>query len=285
MTAHAAPRVLIGTSGYDYPHWRGTFYPAGLPRGDWLRHAAAAFDTIELNGTFYSLKSPEVFRRWAAEVPDDFVFAVKGSRYVTHMLKLRSPRAGLANFFASGVLALGRHTGPFLWQLPPGLRFDAPRVGAFLEALPRTSDEAARLARRHDRRLPARALLRAAAPLAYRHALEPRDASFDTPACHELLARFGVALVVADSGGRFPTLDRPTANFAYVRFHGPGDLYGSGYGAARLAPWAERLRAWTRNGRAAYVYFNNDSGGHAPRDAAILRRLLSRPDESAAASR
>lgn len=145
--------MFVGISGFDYPPWRGVFYPNSLPRARWLGYAASRFDSIELNGTFYSLKSPAVYRSWRAEVPPRFVFAVKGSRYLTHMLHLKEPRRALANFYASGVLALGAATGPFLWQLPPRFRFDAARVAAFLEALPHSSTEAEVLARRHDGRL------------------------------------------------------------------------------------------------------------------------------------
>src|SRR5215218_2382364 len=159
--ATARGRVLVGISGYVYKPWRGRFYPDGLPARRWLEYASRQFDSIELNGTFYSLKSPAVFERWAAEVPDEFVFAVKGGRFITHNLKLRNAEASLGNFFASGVLALGEKTGPILWQLPGTYRFDAQRVHDFLRLLPRDSSEAEEVARMHDHRLRRGALVEA----------------------------------------------------------------------------------------------------------------------------
>ena len=140
----SAPHALIGISGYDYKPWRGSFYPTEVPARRWLEYASARFPTIELNGTFYSLKSPAVFERWVAETPRGFVFAVKGGRFLTHNLKLRNAERSLGNFFASGVLALGRMTGPCLWQLPAPYRFDAERMDAFMRLLPRTSREQSR---------------------------------------------------------------------------------------------------------------------------------------------
>jgi uncharacterized protein YecE (DUF72 family) len=268
-------QVFVGISGYDYSDWRGVFYPGSLPRSGWLEYASARFDSIELNGTFYSLKSPAVYRRWRAEARGGaFVFAVKGSGYVTHRLRLKEPRRALANFYASGVLALGAATGPFLWQLPPRFRFDAERVAAFLEALPRDSAEGEALARRHDDRLPTRALLRSPEPVAYRHAMEVRDPSFVNPELYALLRATNTALVVADSGGRFPAPQVTTADFAYVRLHGPRELYGSGYTADDLDRWAERIEGRATRGRDVYVYFDNDAKVHAPFDTAGLARRL-----------
>src|SRR5215213_9314584 len=147
-------RILVGISGYDYKPWRGSFYPDDLPARRWLEYASERFETIELNGTFYSLKSPRVFERWMAETPEkDFVFAIKGSRFITHNLKLRNCESAMGNFFASGILALGEKTGPFLWQLPATYSFDAERMRSFMASLPRTSREAERVACRHDFRL------------------------------------------------------------------------------------------------------------------------------------
>jgi uncharacterized protein YecE (DUF72 family) len=266
--------VAVGISGYDYRGWRGRFYPETLPRSRWLAYAAQHFDSIELNGTFYSLKSPAVYRGWVAEAGPGYVFAVKGSRYITHLRRLREPRRALANFYASGVLALGRGTGPFLWQLPPRFRFDAERLEAFLSELPRDSAEAASLARGHDDRLPTRALLRAPERVPYRHALEVRDPSFCVPAAYALLRRYRVALVVADTGGRYPAVEEPTADFVYARLHGPRELYASGSSEAELDGWAARVSGWADGGRDVYVYFDNDAGAHAPFDATGLARRV-----------
>jgi uncharacterized protein YecE (DUF72 family) len=270
----SAGRVLVGISGYDYPEWRAIFYPTGLPRAAWLGYAAARFDSIELNGTFYSLKTPAAFERWATAVPEDFVYAVKGSGFITHRLRLKEPERALANFYASGVLALGRRTGPFLWQLPPRLRLDLLRIERFLALLPRDTVEAERLARRHDARLPSRARLRAAHPCRYRHAFEVRDESFVTPAFFALLRSHGDALVVSDTGGRYPLVEESTADFMYVRLHGPRELYASGYTPSELDGWARRVRQWRERGLDVYVYFDNDVLGHAPFDAMKLREAL-----------
>ncbi|HXG43140.1 MAG TPA: DUF72 domain-containing protein [Gemmatimonadales bacterium] len=235
-------RIVVGTSGWDYPGWRGLFYPARLPRRAWLAYASRHFNSIELNGTFYSLKSPGVFASWARAVPGrGFVFAVKGSRYLTHQLELANPAGALANFFASGVLALGRKCGPFLWQLPPGLAFDLARLEAFLASLPRDSQSAARLARRHHRRLRYGALAKTTVRVRYRHALEVRHASFACEECYDLLRAYRTALVTADTAGRYPCLDQPTADFAYLRLHGSRVLYASGYSDRELAAWADRI--------------------------------------------
>jgi uncharacterized protein YecE (DUF72 family) len=278
-------RAWIGISGWRYEPWRGEFYPPGLPERQELEYAAARFPTIELNGSFYSLQRPEYYARWYEQVPDDFVFAVKGSRYITHMLRLRGVDKALANFFASGVLALEDKLGPLLWQLPPTLKLDE-RVEPFLASLPRTTKEAAKLARRHDERVKGRAYLRATQDRALRHALEVRHVSFATPELVELLRAHGVALVVADTAGRWPYLEDVTADFVYVRLHGDVELYKSGYTDAALERWAARVRAW-RDGRKlpeakvlapagrpqrrdVYVYFDNDVKVHAPYDALSL---------------
>jgi uncharacterized protein YecE (DUF72 family) len=288
-----AGRILIGISGWRYAPWRGVFYPEGLKQSDELAYAAARFATLEINGSFYSLQRPEYYRRWFDEVPDDFVFAVKGSRYITHMLRLRDVERPLANFFASGVLALEHKLGPLLWQLPPTLKFVPEDIEQFCRLLPRTATEAARLARRHDERVAGRAYLHAARGVRLRHALEVRHPSFATAEAVELLRAHGVALVVADTAGRWPLLEDVTSDFVYVRLHGDVELYSSGYGAAALDRWAQRVRAWrdgrepkdaqragAPRGRAAprdvYVYFDNDVKAHAPFDAAELASRVAR---------
>jgi uncharacterized protein YecE (DUF72 family) len=273
--------IRIGTSGYDYPHWRSRFYPADLPRNRWLAYLAERLDTVELNGTFYSLKSPDVFRRWVAGTPPGFLFAVKGSRFITHNLKLRRAEGALANFFASGVLALGRKTGPFLWQLPDSYRFEPERLETFLRLLPRSSEAAADLARGHDHRLKRGALVEPAAKVRYRHAFEVRHESYFTGEFYELLRRHRCGFVVADTAGTFSYAEEVTARFVYVRLHGSRKLYGSAYTPAELAAWAGRLEAWAgpaRGGRDVYVYFDNDARAYAPRDAMALAGIVGSPD-------
>jgi uncharacterized protein YecE (DUF72 family) len=280
-----ATRAWIGISGWRYAPWRGKFYPAGLPARAELEFAAERFPTIELNGSFYSLQRPEYYASWYEQVPSDFLFAIKGSRYITHMLRLRGVETALANFFASGVLVLEHKLGPFLWQLPPTLQLDE-RVEQFLKLLPRTTKEAAKLGRRHDERVKGRAYLRARSDRELRHALEVRHPSFATPELVKLLRKHGVALVVADTAGRWPFLEDVTADFVYVRLHGDVELYKSGYTDEALERWAARIRAW-RDGRKppstalvaraprlkphdVYVYFDNDVKVHAPYDAMNL---------------
>jgi uncharacterized protein YecE (DUF72 family) len=270
-------RVRVGTSGWRYPPWRGTFYPPGLPQRRELEFLSRQVTAIEINGTFYSLQRPESFRAWAEQTPDDFVFAVKGPRFVTHLKQLRDVGTPVANFLASGVLALGPKLGPLLWQLPPRMRFDAERLGAFLDLLPRTTAAAAELATRHDERLDGRAHLTTDADRPLRHALEPRHASFRDPACAALLRAHGVALVLADSAGTWPVFDERTADLVYVRLHGADELYASGYTGTALAAWAERVRGWRSAGATVHVYFDNDAKVHAPRDAVTLLGLLDRP--------
>jgi uncharacterized protein YecE (DUF72 family) len=273
----SAARAYIGISGYDYKGWRGRFYPQRLPARQWLRHASRTFNSIELNGTFYSLKSPDVFRRWVDEAPDDgFVFAVKGGRLITHNLKLRNVDAALGNFFASGVLALGRLTGPFLWQLPGTYRFSADRLDAFMRRLPRDSIEGEAVARQHDHRLRRGALVEAAQRVRYRHALEVRHESYFTDEFYDLLRTHGCAFVVADTAGRYPYAEEVTADFVYVRLHGSQELYVSGYTDAELDVWAKRVARWRKSKRDVYVYFDNDAKVHAPFDAMRLRERVDR---------
>ncbi|MFC7446878.1 DUF72 domain-containing protein [Rhodococcus daqingensis] len=267
--------IRIGISGWAYPGWRGDFYPAGLVHRRELAYAATRMPSIEINGSFYALQAPDSFARWRDETPDDFVFAVKGGRYITHMKRLRDIDTALANFFASGPLALRAKLGPILWQLPPTLEFDADRVAGFLAALPRTTTAAAELAARHDDKVPAdRALTVADAPRPIRHALEARHLSFGGPEAVALIEQNDVALVVADSAGRYPMFDRRTSDFMYVRLHGDTELYASGYGDRALDAWATRIGGWSADGLDVFVYFDNDARGRAPFDAIALRRRL-----------
>jgi uncharacterized protein YecE (DUF72 family) len=278
-------RAWIGTSGWRYGPWRGTFYPQGLPQRRELAHIAGRVNSVEINGSFYSLQRPEFYRAWAAETPDEFLFAVKGSRYITHLKQLRDVRVPLANFLASGVLALGPKLGPLLWQLPPRLRFDPERIEAFLALLPRSTGEAAQLAGEHDERLDGRAEPTTDADRPLRHALEVRHPSFRDAGFVALLRKYDSALVVADTAGLFPYLEDVTAGFVYVRLHGDTELYVSGYSPEALDRWAGKVRAWRAGeapvgehtvgppasplpqGRDVHVYFDNDVKVHAPYDA------------------
>jgi len=273
-------RIRVGTSGWRYPPWRRTFYPEGLAQRQELAHLSRRVDTIEINGSFYSLQRPERYRAWAAETPEDFIFAVKGPRFVTHLKQLRDVATPIANFLASGVLALGPKLGPVLWQLPPRMRFVPERIVEFLALLPATTGEAAELAEGHDERLAGRALTVADADRPLRHAIEPRHESFRDPAFAGLLREHRVAMVAADSAGTWPVFDEVTADFCYVRLHGADELYVSGYTPAALDGWAERARGWRDGGRDVFVYFDNDAKVHAPYDAIALAERVVRDTAS-----
>jgi uncharacterized protein YecE (DUF72 family) len=266
--------VRIGTSGWLYPPWRGEFYPPKLPHRRELEYLSSQLNAVEINGTFYSLQHRESFSRWYAETPDDFRFAVKGPRFVTHMKKLNDVDTPLANFYASGVLALGRKQGPFLWQLPPNLGFNAERLAGFFQRLPRSTDEAAWLARRHDERMDGRALTDARASIRLRHALEVRHKSFVTPAFTDLLREHDIALVVADTAGRWPLIREVTSDLVYLRLHGDVELYTSGYTDEALDRWAAAIRTWTGDGHDVQVHFDNDVKVRAPFDAMSLADRL-----------
>jgi len=282
----------IGISGWRYEPWRGVFYPEDLAQRQELHFASRAFSSVEINGSFYSLQSPRSWTGWRDDTPDDFVFSVKGPRYITHILRLRNVLKPMANFFASGVLALGARLGPILWQFPPSFRYDAQRFGEFLELLPRDTGAALSLARRRDARMHGRSCLRIDESRPMRHAVEIRHTSFVTAEFIDQLRAHSVALVVADTAGKWPLLEDVTADFMYIRLHGDKELYASGYTDSALDRWADRIRRWSngdepRDGRRAsdtaprarrtrdvYCYFDNDIKVRAPFDADRLMQKL-----------
>jgi len=286
-----AGQILIGISGWTYKPWRGVFYPQGLSQKRELAYAASLFRSIEINGTFYSLQRPSSFAAWAEQTPDGFVFSIKGSRYITHMLRLRNVEQALANFFASGLLALGRKLGPVLWQFPPNFQLDLNPLEAFFQLLPRDTHAAAQLATRHDDRLKGRAYTALGRRLVLRHAIEIRHPSFVTPAFIALLRRYNIALVCADTV-EWPLLMDVTADFIYCRLHGSEVLYTSGYKDQALDQWAARIAAWAQGGELAadnhaspkparkraardvFLYFDNDAKVFAPKDAQALARKV-----------
>jgi len=291
--ANRASRIRIGISGWRYAGWRGSFYPKGLRQRDELSYASRHFSTIEINGTHYSLQRPDSFARWRDETPEDFIFAVKGSRFITHMKQLRDVETPLANFFASGVLRLEEKLGTFLWQFSPRFRFDAERFDRFLGLLPRDSAAAAALAEHHDHRLKGRAWTKTERHHRLHHAVEIRHPSFLDPAFVRLLRRHNIALVFADAVD-WPYAEDVTADFLYLRLHGSEELYASGYDDNALDRWAARIRSWShgaqpedaklidaaarprRRTRDVYVYFDNDAKVRAPLDARALRNRLTR---------
>jgi uncharacterized protein YecE (DUF72 family) len=280
--------VFVGISGWTYAGWRGRFYPDELPQRSELNFASRQLNAIEINGTFYSLQRPDSFARWHEETPHGFRFAVKGSRFITHMKQLRDVKVPLANFFASGVLRLEEKLGPLLWQFSDRMRFDAGRFAMFLEMLPRSERAASRLARQHDQRVTGRASFHTETDRALRHAIEVRHPSFMCDEFIRLLRRHRTALVFSDAAADWPYAEDVTADFIYARLHGAEELYASGYGEEALDDWALRLRTWhaggepagarraasfaaaKRRSRDVYVFFDNDAKVHAPFDAMDL---------------
>ena len=234
----------VGCSGWQYKHWRGDFYPQELPQARWFEHYAARFDTVEINNSFYRLPEAATFASWGSRAPARFIFAVKASRFLTHMKKLKDPEEPVERFF-SRARALRRHLGPVLYQLPPGWKLDRARLEHFLHVLPR----------------------------GLRHVLEFRDPSWYTDEVYALLTRHKIALCLHDMPGSATGRLR-IGPFVYVRFHGASGRYDGSYPEDRLESWAEWLSAERAAGTDVYAYFNNDVGGHAPRDAVTLRRLL-----------
>jgi uncharacterized protein YecE (DUF72 family) len=240
-----AAQVRIGTSGWVYPHWRARFYPKDLPVSDWLAFYAARFETVEINNTFYRQPTREQFARWRRAVPENFQFAVKLSRFISHVKRLNVDRRIVARSYDT-MAGLGPALAAVLVQLPPRFRFDEERLARFSSAV----------ARRRRR-----------------HALEPRDATWLTDAALTQLRERRVALCITDTP-RWPTRIAVTSDLVYLRFHGPGRLYASRYDDATLREWAARVRDWRRQGLDVLAYFNNDEQAYAPRDALRLRELV-----------
>jgi uncharacterized protein YecE (DUF72 family) len=266
--------VRIGISGWRYEPWRGVFYPRGLAQRRELEFCAQHFPTVEINGSFYSLQRPEYYEAWYRETPPGFIFSVKGSRYITHMLRLKNVEKPLANFYASGILNLRDKLGPFLWQFPEMFHFNPERLEAFFKLLPKNTDEALSLARRRDARMTGRSRLAIDARRPLRHAIEIRHLSFMNDEFVSLLKKHDIGLVVADTAGKWPKMLHVTSDFLYVRLHGDVKIYTSGYSNRALAAWARRIRAWDEHGRDVYVYFDNDVKVRAPFDALNLMHKL-----------
>ena len=285
--------IRIGVSGWRYTPWRGVFYPAGLPQRLELWYASRILPSIEINGSFYSLQRPEYYERWHDETPADFVFAVKGPRFITHVKRLREVTAPLANFLASGLFNLRAKLGPILWQFPPNFRYDHALMARFLDLLPHDTHAALQLARKRDFRLKGRARLAVDAKREVRHAIEIRHESFLDADFVTLLREHNVALVVAETARKWPMTLDVTADFLYLRLHGDKELYRSGYSDPSLDRWAKRIAAWHRGTESAaankllakrsaaagprdiYCFFDNtDIKLRAPADAQTLMRKL-----------
>lgn len=286
-------KIHIGISGWRYAPWRGKFYPPGLVQARELDYASRQLPTIEINGSFYALQRPDSYAAWYAATPPGFVFAVKGNRFITHMLKLKEIDGPLANVLASGVFALREKLGPFLWQFPEMVKFDPERFAHFLSILPQDTEAGLALARQYQPRMEGKVFLEIDKKRPMRHAVEVRHESFRDARFIALLRQYNVALVVADTAGKWPYLEDVTADFVYIRLHGDKELYASGYDDEAIARWAKRIRAWSTGGqpedgaaraspdaplkrtsRDVYCYFDNDIKVHAPYDAQRLMKAL-----------
>jgi uncharacterized protein YecE (DUF72 family) len=284
--------IRIGISGWRYKGWRGSFYPPKLAQRRELEFASRRLTSIELNGSFHSLQRPESFQTWYAGTPEDFVFSVKGPRFITHMRRLLQVEVPLANFFAQGLLRLKNKLGPILWQFPANFKWDPERLENFFKLLPRTHKQAAKLARRHDHRLDGRTWFRVHEDRPLRHAIEIRNESFVGEEFIALLRKYAIGLVVADTV-EWPLLMDITSDFVYCRLHGSEQLYVSGYAREAIDVWARRVVQWSQGGevddgrkgsavdaqpahaRDVYVYFDNDAKIRAPCDAMALEKRVS----------
>ena len=286
-----AGKVRIGISGWTYPPWRKAFYPEGLPQHKELEYAAGIFRSIEINGTFYSLQKPESFEKWAEATPQGFVFSVKAPRFITHIRRLKDVEGPVANFLASGILKLGPKLGPILWQLPPSLKFEAEVIEAFFKLLPHDVQAAADAARSHDKWMEGKAWFKTKEEGPLAHSVEVRHKSFAVPEFIDLLRKYDVALVCADTP-EWPRMMDVTSDFMYCRLHGSEKIYESGYDDPGLDAWTKRVVAWAqgeepvdaervvdkagakRSARDVFVYFDNDLKVKAPVDAQGLMKRV-----------
>jgi len=289
MSSH--PQIRIGISGWRYDGWRGSFYPEDLTQRRELEFASQHLNSIELNGTFYSTQRPNSFQAWRKETPDDFVFSIKGSQFITHIRRLENVETALANFLAQGLLCFGKKLGPILWQLPPQFSFNAERLESFFKLLPRTHKQAAAYARQRDQWMENHSWLEVEVDLPLRHAVEVRHKSFATPEYISLLRRHEIALVVADSV-KWPVMMDITADFVYCRLHGSEKIYPDGYSADAIDAWSRRIIDWSRgqevtdgtkvhadpgpqqSTRDVFVYFDDDNKVRAPFDAQSMSKKI-----------
>jgi uncharacterized protein YecE (DUF72 family) len=247
-------RIRIGISGWRYAPWRGTFYPHKLPQRMELEYAAKLLPIIEINGSFYALQKPGNYVQWYDQTPDDFMFSVKGPRYITHVRRLKDVEKPLANFFASGLFNLREKLGPILWQLPPNFKYDEARLRDFLALLPRDLAGASSLAGKRDKFMKGRARIAIDENRALRHAIEIRNDSFLAPSFIELLRKYNVAAVIAETARKWPMIQDVTADFIYMRLHGDREMYRSGYTDKSLQRWAGRIAEWHRGNEPADAY-------------------------------
>lgn len=244
----AAGKIYIGTSGWSYKHWKGIYYPESLPAKEWLTFHAKTYDTTEINNSFYRLPGVEVVKNWAKEVPKEFKFCPKISRFVTHTKRLKEPELTIPRFFEV-FDQIKKHLGPVLIQLHPKQKFDSERLQQFLAYL-----------HEHYRD--------------YIFALEPRHETWLTNECYDLMKKYKTAFVISHSGEGIPYAEVVTAKHIYVRFHGPDHLYASGYPKKMLREYADKFERWKNEGHTVWVFFNNDLQGHAIKDSKTLLKMM-----------
>jgi len=284
-------QIRIGIAGWRYDEWRGTFYPEDVTQKRELEYASRQLNSIELNGTFYSTQRPQSFQAWSKDTPDDFVFSIKGSQFITHVRKIENVETALANFLAQGLLRLGKKLGPILWQFAPSFSIDLPLLENFFKLLPRTQKQAAAYARQRDEWMASRSWLEVEEDLPLHHAVEIRHKSFAVPEYVSLLRENNIALVVADSV-KWPCMMDVTADIVYCRLHGSEKLYPNGYTEDAIDVWARRVIAWSRGEevsdgkrvhsepgpkrdfRDVFVYFDDDVKVRAPFDAMSLSKRI-----------
>ena len=237
--------IRIGTSGWTYPHWVRLFYPVDWPKSRWLEYYIEHFDTVELNASFYRLPLFKTFENWKARTPDRFIWALKANKYITHIKRLKEPEEPLERFYAAAS-GLKEKLGPILFQLPPSMRFETERFKGFCRCLDSSQ----------------------------RHALEVRHPSWISDELFSLLEQYNIAFCIADTAGRYPYHEVVTADFVYVRLHGSTKLYASNYSEEELQMWARKIEGW---GKDTYLYFDNDFGGYAVRNAIRLKEILGAP--------
>jgi uncharacterized protein YecE (DUF72 family) len=285
------PKIHVGMSGWSFAGWRGDFYPKGLVQKKELEYASRKVNSIEVNGTFYSLQKPETFERWYAETPEDFCFSIKAPQYITHIRRLKDVGEPLANFLASGLFCLKEKLGPILWQFPPNVMLKDDRFEKFLEMLPHDSKSAAKIAKKHTDKMDGRAHVKAEGDFKIRHAFEFRHPSFMNPEFIDLLRKHNVAVVFAHSGMKSPYTEDLTADFVYARMHGQEKEFKKGYTSKVISWWADRVSSWTQGQqpkdaqcvlnkkpkavkRDAFIYFDTEAKEYAPYDALALSEKL-----------
>jgi uncharacterized protein YecE (DUF72 family) len=261
-------KTYVGISGWTFPAWDKIFYPKGLVKRRQLEYASRQLNSIEINGTFYFLQRPATFQRWYDETPDDFVFALKAPQFITHILRLKNSAEPLANFLASGILCLGKKLGPILWQFPPNVTLKDDRFEVFLKMLPQNSRDGAKCARKHGEKVAGRAFTKVKEDFPVRHAFEFRHPSFLDKDFIALLKSRNVAFVMAHAGGEnAPVIDKPTANFIYVRLHGEGKKYMQGYPKMEINRWVKKAKTWNQAKKDVFVYFSNEAKAYSPAGA------------------